>query len=64
MRVDITGAIKTYSTAALNTLLDLILWYIEVTIVYKVAQKDALKTSHCLMRILTQRHNWAIFLRK
>ena len=25
---------------------------------------DALKTSHCLVRILIQRHNWAIFLRK
>ena len=25
---------------------------------------DALKTAHCLMRILIQRHNWAIFLRK
>ena len=25
---------------------------------------DALKTSHCLARILVQRHNWAIFLRK
>ena len=25
---------------------------------------DALKTSHCLVRILVQRHNWAIFLRK
>ena len=25
---------------------------------------DATKTSHCLMRILVQRHNWAIFLRK
>ena len=47
MRVDITGSMKTYSTAALDTLLDLILWYIEVTIVYKVAQKAAPKTSHC-----------------
>ena len=25
---------------------------------------DALKTSHCLVRILVHRHNWAIFLRK
>ena len=25
---------------------------------------DALKTSHCLMWILAQRHNWDIFLRK
>ena len=25
---------------------------------------DAFKTSHCLVRILVQRHNWAIFLRK
>ena len=25
---------------------------------------DAPKTSHCLVRILVQRHNWAIFLRK
>ena len=25
---------------------------------------DALKTTHCLKRILVQRHNWAIFLRK
>ena len=25
---------------------------------------DASKTSHCLVRILVQRHNWAIFLRK
>ena len=25
---------------------------------------NALKTSHCLVRILVQRHNWAIFLRK
>ena len=25
---------------------------------------DALKTSHCLVRILVQKHNWAIFLRK
>ena len=25
---------------------------------------DAPKTSHCLMRILVQRHNWAIFLGK
>ena len=25
---------------------------------------DALKTSHCLVRILAKRHNWAIFLRK
>ena len=25
---------------------------------------DAPKTSHCLVQILVQRHNWAIFLRK
>ena len=25
---------------------------------------DILKTSHCLVRILVQRHNWAIFFRK
>ena len=25
---------------------------------------DAPKTSHCLVRILVQRHNWTIFLRK
>ena len=25
---------------------------------------DVPKTSHCLLRILLQRHNWAIFLRK
>ena len=25
---------------------------------------DVLKTSHCLVRILVQRHNWAILLRK
>ena len=25
---------------------------------------DAPKTSHCLLRILVQRHNWAILLRK
>ena len=25
---------------------------------------DAPETSHCLMRILVQRHNWVIFLRK
>ena len=25
---------------------------------------DAPKTSHCLVRILVQKHNWAIFLRK
>ena len=25
---------------------------------------DAPKTNHCLVRILIQRHNWAIFLRK
>ena len=27
-------------------------------------EADAPKTSHCLVRILVQRHNWAIFLRK
>ena len=27
-------------------------------------EADALKTSHCLVRIFVQRHNWAIFLRK
>ena len=27
-------------------------------------KSDALKTSQCLVRILVQRHNWAIFLRK
>ena len=27
-------------------------------------KSDAPKTSHCLVRILTQKYNWAIFLRK
>ena len=27
-------------------------------------EADAPETSHCLVRILVQRHNWAIFLRK
>ena len=29
-----------------------------------VGKADTPKTSHCLVRILVQRHNWAIFLRK
>ena len=29
-----------------------------------ILQADAHKTNHCLMRILVQRHNWAIFPRK
>ena len=31
---------------------------------HKDWKADAPKTSHCLVRILVQRHNWAIFLRK
>ena len=34
------------------------------TIAYFVNGNDAPKTSHCLVRIFFQRHNWAIFLRK
>ena len=29
-----------------------------------IDKPTATKTSHCLVRILVQRHNWAIFLRK